>query len=133
MAHMLDRKGRTSLDQCIRTSSYALQLDRFIPHIARNKILLLDFELLRRNPAAIVAQVCDFLDIEYVAGSSMVLAGYVSPGSAGDDGFDAACGPLRRRACWSMRASSSPIRLTSDDERSNDFKRDAPCAGLSSL
>ena len=72
MAHMLHRKGRTSLLQCTRTSSYALQLDRFIPHVSRDDILLLDFELLRRKPAAVVAQVCEFLGVEYVPGNSVV-------------------------------------------------------------
>ena len=69
---MLDRKGRTSLEQCIRTSSYSLQLDRFIPHVPRENILLLDFELLRMNPAAVVAQVSDFLDIEYIPGTGTI-------------------------------------------------------------
>jgi Sulfotransferase family len=72
MAHLLHRKGRASLGQCIRTSSYALQLDKFVPHIERDDILLLDFEQLRRNPDAVVAQVCDFLGIGYVPGSSIV-------------------------------------------------------------
>ena len=72
MAHLLHRKGRASLGQCIRTSSYALQLDQFMRQIERDDILLLDFEQLRRNPDAIVAQVCDFLGIEYVPGSSIV-------------------------------------------------------------
>ena len=68
MAHTLDRKGRASLNACIRASRYAMQLDKFIPHIERDRILLLDFEQLRRKPSAVMAQVCDFLDIERVPG-----------------------------------------------------------------
>jgi hypothetical protein len=33
-------------------------------HFARDDILLLDFEQLRRDPAAIQAQICDFLGID---------------------------------------------------------------------
>ena len=68
MAHTLVRKGRASLRACIRASRYALQLDKFMPHIERDRILLLDFEQLRRKPSAVMAQVCDFLDIERVPG-----------------------------------------------------------------
>ena len=68
MAHTLDRKGRADLAACIRASSYAMQLDKFMPHIQREKILLLDFERLRRRPSGTVAQVCNFLGIERVAG-----------------------------------------------------------------
>ncbi len=67
LAHKLRRTGRTTnFEHYVRTSSYALQLDQFIPHIDRNDILLLDFDQLRRKPAFIIRQICDFLDIEQV-------------------------------------------------------------------
>ena len=72
MAHTLVRKGQSSLRRCIRVSSYALQLDKFMPHIIRDNVLLLDFEKLRRNPSAVVAQVCDFLGIQQVPASRAV-------------------------------------------------------------
>ena len=68
MAHTLNRKGRADLDACIRTSRYALQLDKYMPPIDRDDILLLDFEQLRRKPSTVVTQVCDFLNIERVPG-----------------------------------------------------------------
>jgi hypothetical protein len=60
------------LHQCIRTSRYAVQLDKFTAHFPRDDILLLDFEQLRQDPAAILAQVCDFLGIERFASHSVV-------------------------------------------------------------
>ena len=64
-AHTLRRKGKMpNLDMCIRTSSYADQLDRFTGHIPREDILLLDFRQLQRDPATVQEQVCDFLGID---------------------------------------------------------------------
>jgi hypothetical protein len=73
LAHTLGDVGKiTNLQHYIRTSSYAMQLDKFTAHIERDDILLLDFEQLRRNPAVILAQVCDFLAIDRFAGRSVV-------------------------------------------------------------
>lgn len=72
LAHKV-RAGRSRhLRQCIRTSRYAMQLDKFTRHFARDDILLLDFEQLRREPAAILAQVCDFLAIDRFVSSTVV-------------------------------------------------------------
>ena len=49
-----------------------MQLDKFTVHFARDDILLLDFEQLRRDPAVILAQVCDFLGIDRIAVQSKV-------------------------------------------------------------
>jgi hypothetical protein len=49
-----------------------MQLDKFTAYFPRDDILLLDFEQLRRNPAAILAQVCDFLAIDRFAPTSVV-------------------------------------------------------------
>lgn len=73
VAHMLLHHGEIrNLNHCIRTSRYAMQLDRFIAHMDRDRILLLDFEKLRRNPRAILKQVCDFLSVERVAIKSKI-------------------------------------------------------------
>jgi hypothetical protein len=65
LAHSLRRKGKlVRLRRCIQTSQYARHLDSFTAHIPRNDILLLDFHQLTRDPAAILAQICDFLDID---------------------------------------------------------------------
>lgn len=73
LAHKLHRTGKTpGIEQCIRTSCYAMQLDRFTPHVNRDDILLLDFEQFRRRPAVLLAQVCDFLGIERLAGHSAI-------------------------------------------------------------
>jgi hypothetical protein len=73
IAHMQHRGRKIKhLGHCIRTSCYALQLDKFMAHFERNEILLLDFEELRRNSAAILTQVCDFLGIDRFSGDSVI-------------------------------------------------------------
>jgi len=73
IAHLQTRgKEIKHLRHCIRTSRYAMQLDKFIRRIERDDILLLDFEELRRNPSTILAQVCDFLDIDRIAGKRRI-------------------------------------------------------------
>lgn len=72
LAHMLRRGKIRHVRHCICTSRYAMQLDKFTPFFSRDDILLLDFEQLRRNPAAILAQVCDFLGIDHFAPTSVV-------------------------------------------------------------
>lgn len=65
IAHKLRDSGEArNFRHFIRTSRYAMQLDKFITHFERDKILLLDFEKLCGNPAAVLTEVCDFLDIE---------------------------------------------------------------------
>lgn len=65
-AHTLRKRGKLpNLNTCIRTSRYAQHMDRFTAHIPRDSILLLDFNQLQRDPAAIQAQVCDFLGIDH--------------------------------------------------------------------
>lgn len=65
MAHVMRGGAEVRSPQhCIRVSRYALHLDKFAAHFPRDDILLLDFEQLRRDPGAIVDQVCDFLGIE---------------------------------------------------------------------
>ena len=72
-AHTLRNKGKMpNLDICIRTSSYAEQMDRFTAHIPRENILLLDFNQLQRDPAAIQTQVCDFLGIDRFVAHTVV-------------------------------------------------------------
>jgi hypothetical protein len=73
LAHTLTFRGeRKNLAHCIRTSRYAMQLDKFTAHIPRDDILLLDFEQLQRNPAGILAQICDFLGIDRFAGRTHI-------------------------------------------------------------
>lgn len=73
LAHRLHHLGNTaSLEDCIRTSSYAMQLDKFTAHIDRADILLLDFEQLRRKPAVVLEQICDFLAIDRFSSRSVV-------------------------------------------------------------
>ena len=72
LAHKLRGGKKTHLHQCIRTSRYAVQLDKFTAHFPRDDILLLDFEQLRRDPSVILAQVCDFLGIDRFASHSVV-------------------------------------------------------------
>jgi hypothetical protein len=73
LAHTLHHHGKTAnLDKCIRTSCYALQLDKFMEHIERDDTLLLDFEQLRRKPAVVLAQICDFLAIDRFASRSVI-------------------------------------------------------------
>jgi hypothetical protein len=67
LAHTLHRGGETkNMKHCIRTSRYAMQLDKFMVHFARDDILLLDFEQLKRDPAAIQGQIFDFLGIDHI-------------------------------------------------------------------
>lgn len=73
LAHTLRVTGEVkSLQHCIRTSRYALHLDKFTAHVPRENILLLDFEQLCREPDAILAQICDFLSIEPFDGRIVV-------------------------------------------------------------
>ena len=65
IAHKMRGGGQyKSLRHCIRLSRYARHLDRFVEHIPREDILLLDFEKLRTEPDEILALVCDFLHID---------------------------------------------------------------------
>lgn len=66
LAHHLKTGEAYTMRHCIRISRYAMQLDRYTEHFARGDILLLDFEHLRRDPGAIMAQICEFLDIESI-------------------------------------------------------------------
>jgi hypothetical protein len=61
-----------NLQHCIRASCYAWQLDKFMAHIDRDDVLLLDFEQLQRDPDAILAKICDFLGIERISSHSKV-------------------------------------------------------------
>lgn len=64
-AHTLRKTGKQpNLSACIRTSRYAQHIDRFAAHIPRDNILLLDFDQLQRDPAAVQTQVCGFLGID---------------------------------------------------------------------
>jgi len=72
LAHTLHRGDEPNRKHCIRTSRYALQLDNFMVHFARDEVLLLDFDQLRRDPAAIQAQVCDFLGIDRFVARTVV-------------------------------------------------------------
>lgn len=65
IAHAL-RKGVEvkNLKHCIRLSRYAYHLDHFTKYFPLDDILLLDFDVLCRNPRAAMQQVCDFLEIE---------------------------------------------------------------------
>ena len=65
LAHGLRNKGKPArLSTCIRTSQYARHLNSFTAHIPRDNILLLDFYQLTHDPAAVLAQTCDFLGID---------------------------------------------------------------------
>lgn len=65
LAHSLRNKGKlVKLGICIRTSQYARHMDSFTAHISRDDILLLDFHQLAHDPAAVLAKICDFLDID---------------------------------------------------------------------
>ena len=65
LAHRIRRnKKLPSFNRCVRTSSYALHMDKFTEHIPRENILLLDFYQLQHDPAAVQAQICDFLEID---------------------------------------------------------------------
>lgn len=73
LAHTLRDGGEiTNLEHHVRTSRYAMQLDKFTPHIERDDILLLDFEQLRRNPSVILAQVCDFLAVDRLVSRTVI-------------------------------------------------------------
>lgn len=73
LAHRMQAGAETpNLEHCIRTSRYAMQLDKFVPHIARENILLLDFEELQRDPNALLARVCEFLGIEPFIGNALI-------------------------------------------------------------
>ena len=73
LAHRLHNRGEIKrLKHFIRASCYALQLDKFIAHIERADILLLDFEQLRQDPRAILEQISDFLDIDRIAIQSKI-------------------------------------------------------------
>lgn len=64
-AHTLRKKGKNpNMSACIENSRYARHLDRFAAHISLDDILLLDFEELRCDSAAIQRRVCDFLGID---------------------------------------------------------------------
>jgi hypothetical protein len=72
-AHSIRKTGKLpNLDLCIQTSRYAQHMDRFTAHIPRDNVLLLDFELLQRDPAAVQAQVCDFLGIDRFVAHTVV-------------------------------------------------------------
>jgi hypothetical protein len=65
LAHSLQFHGqRAKLQHCIRTSCYAMQLDKFTRHLPRKDILLLDFEELQKNPTLIQTRIYDFLGVE---------------------------------------------------------------------
>ena len=65
LAHGLRNRGKPArMITCIRTSQYARHLNSFTKHIPLDDILLLDFHELTHDPAAVLAQICDFLDIE---------------------------------------------------------------------
>jgi hypothetical protein len=73
LAHTLHFTGRLkALNHCIRTSRYALHLDKFTAHFPRESILLLDFDELCRDPSAVLARVCRFLSIEPFDGRTVV-------------------------------------------------------------
>jgi len=73
LAHRLRTRGKLgTMKHCIRSSRYAMQLDRFTDHISRDDILLLDFHELQTNPAAILAKICDFLGIDRFVASTVI-------------------------------------------------------------
>lgn len=72
LAHTLKSSGELkSLNHCIRTSRYALHLDKFTSHLPRENILLLNFDELSRNPDAVMSQVCNFLSIQPFTGHTV--------------------------------------------------------------
>jgi hypothetical protein len=73
LAHALRHGGDTKdLQHFIRVSRYALHLDRFTAHCPLENILLLDFDLLRKDPGAVLAQICDYLAIDRFSVSSVI-------------------------------------------------------------
>ena len=65
LAHGLRNRGKLArMSTCVRTSRYARHMDSFVEHIPRDNILLLDFHQLTHDPAAVLAQICDFLRID---------------------------------------------------------------------
>ena len=72
-AHKLHHAGKIPrLGYCIRTSRYSMHLDEYARHFERDDILLLDFDQLRRSPAVIMGQVCDFLGIDHIANQTQI-------------------------------------------------------------
>lgn len=70
LAHSLRRHGdNKNIEHCIRTSQYAMQLDKYMVHFKRDDILLLNFEQLKQDPAATQRQIFDFLGIEHIVAS----------------------------------------------------------------
>lgn len=66
LAHTLRNKGKLAkLSTCIKTSHYARHMNSFTAHIPRENILLLDFQQLTNDPAAALAEICDFLGIDH--------------------------------------------------------------------
>lgn len=73
LAHTLHGRGKlANMQHCIRTSRYAMQLDKFMRHFDRDDVLLLDFQELQRDPARLLAEICDFLSIEHFVGDTVV-------------------------------------------------------------
>jgi hypothetical protein len=73
LAHRLRKTGKLpDLNACTETSRYARHMDRFTAHIPRDNILLLDFDQLQRDPAAIQVQICDFLGIDRFVAHTVV-------------------------------------------------------------
>lgn len=67
IAHaMREDRGSASETHCIRVSRYAAHLDNFLRHFSPNDILLLDFEQLQNDPAAMQSRVCEFLGIQTI-------------------------------------------------------------------
>ena len=56
-----------NIEHCTRVSCYAMHLDNFTEHIAKENIILLDFEQLRRDPVTLFRKIYDFLDIDFIA------------------------------------------------------------------
>jgi hypothetical protein len=72
-AHKLRQDGKAPrMRHCIDISRYAMQLDKFMARFKQDHILLLDFEQLRRDPAGILGQICDFLAIDRFVAHSVV-------------------------------------------------------------
>ncbi len=73
LAHKLRTQGKLpNFNRCIQMSRYARHLDRFTKHIPRDDILLLDFHQLQNDPAAVQAQICDFLGIDRFVAHTVV-------------------------------------------------------------
>ena len=48
----------------LECSRYARQIETYLKHFPRENLLVLDFNLLKRDPKAALDQVCEFLDID---------------------------------------------------------------------